>query len=47
VEKCFVLFQAALGKAAQRFAFSIAAAASIAIPAFIPFLSAFFTHRFR
>jgi hypothetical protein len=37
----------AVGKAAQRFAFSIAAAASTALPAFAPFLSAFFTHRFR
>jgi hypothetical protein len=37
VEKCFALFQAALGKAAQRFAFSIAAAASTALcRAFLP-----------
>jgi len=47
VEKCLVLFQAAEGKAAQRFAFSSAAAASTAIPDLRShFPRTLFTHRF-
>ena len=38
MEKCFVLFQAAVGKAAQRFAFSITAPASTALTAFLFYL---------